>query len=150
VQLSTNANQLLVNLNALLSDKEFQSSFKETFHNLNQTMIELRGMISENRTNAKNITTNIARLTSQLDTIVTLSGPEVKTALDRTSNILAQTDTLFSEAKFLLRDIRERNSVLHQVLYDSTFTAKVDTIFIRVNKLFDILMDSGVKVRIRL
>lgn len=150
VQLSSNANQLLVNLNALLGDKDLQTSVKLTFANLNKTMDELRSMVAENRANAKRITDNLASLTAELDSIAKQTKPRLNATLDKAANTLTQTDTLFSEIKFFLRDIRQGGGLLHQALYDSTFTARVDTLMVRINQVMDVLLDSGVKVRIRL
>lgn len=148
--IGTNAATLLENLNALLGDKQFQASVKGTFVHLNETMTELRDMIAENRSNTKRITENIARLTLQLDSMLTEFRPEVRATLDKTRGTLMQTDSVFSEMKFLLRDIRERNGFLHTALYDSTFAMRVDSMMGRVNKVLETLLDNGVKVRIRL
>lgn len=150
VPLSSNANQLLVNLNKLLGDPDLQSSVKETFSNLNKTMIELREMVAENRANTKRITENLSRLTSELDTIASQSKPQLKKTFDNANSALAQTDTLFLEVRSLLHDVRSGNGMLHQALYDSTFTSKIDTIMIRINQVLDVLLDKGMKVRVRL
>ena len=150
VQLSSNANKLLINLNKLLGDEELHSSVKSSFANLNQTMVELKGMIAENRAHAKKITENLSNLTAELDTIAKESRPKITTTLDRTASTLAQTDTLFSEIKLLLRDVKQGQGFLHQALYDSTFSMRIDSLMGRLNKVMEVLLDNGVKVRIRL
>ena len=150
VQLSSNANKLLINLNKLLGDEELHSSVKSSFANLNQTMVELKGMIAENRAHAKKITENLSNLTAELDTLAKESRPKITTTLDRTASTLAQTDTLFSEIKLLLRDVKQGQGFLHQALYDSTFSMRIDSLMGRLNKVMEVLLDNGVKVRIRL
>ena len=150
VQLSSNANKLLINLNKLLGDEELHSSVKSSFANLNQTMVELKGMIAENRANTKKITENLSNLTAELDTLAKESRPKITTTLDRTASTLAQTDTLFSEIKLLLRDVKQGQGFLHQALYDSTFSMRIDSLMGRLNKVMEVLLDNGVKVRIRL
>ncbi len=150
VQLGANANQLLNNLNTLLSDQEFHAAVKSTFVNLNSTIVELRGMVAENRVNAQRITENLARMTSQLDTIAHEVRPKLNSTLENASSTLAQTDSLASEMKFLLREMRQGGGFLQKMIYDSTFTARIDSMMGRINKVLETLLDNGIKVRVRL
>lgn len=150
VQLSTNGNALLKNLNAVAGDPAFQSSVKETFMNLNGELKDLRGMVAENRNSARRIAENLDRLTAGLDTLVRDSRPRLTAALDKAGGVMERTDSLFADVRSLLGEMRSGNGILQKAIRDSSFTARIDSAMIKTSRLLDILLDRGMKVRVRL
>ncbi len=150
VELSANSNALLKNLNAIAGDESFRTSVKETFVNLNGTLKELRGMAAENRSTAQRIARNIDRLTAGLDTLVRESRPRMTLLLDRAGNVMERTDSLFTDVRSLLAEMRGGNGILQKALRDTLFTARIDSVMNKTGRLLDLLLDRGMKVRVRL
>jgi ABC-type transporter Mla subunit MlaD len=150
VQLSANANTLLTNLNAVAGDAAFQASVKETFVNLNGALKEMRGMIDENRGAARRIAGNVDRLTAGLDTLLRESRPRLAATLDRAGGVMERTDSLFADLRSLLGEMRTGNGILQKAIRDSSFTTRIDSVMTKTGQLLDLLLDRGVKVRIRL
>lgn len=148
--LTTKANLLLDNVNAVAGDSVLVGALKETVLTLNILAHDMQRLVKENSADAREITRNVAMLTRRADSLLAVLPPRMERSLDRADHALSSADTLLADTRALLSEIRNGRGLIPRLLSDTTLSASVDRLILKVDTLTDIINGGQLRIKIRL
>ncbi len=135
------ADSLLRSINAIVGDQQFISSLKETVSNLHAVSSELRGYMGRNGANIEKLTVNVVSLTGRMDTLLAELQPAVSGSLEKSDAVLSGADSLITEVRTLVREVRDSRGLLHTALHDTTLVHRLDRMLVKLDTLSSILIE---------
>ncbi|PLX31822.1 MAG: hypothetical protein C0600_04715 [Ignavibacteria bacterium] len=135
------ADSLLRSINAIVGDQQFISSLKETVNNLHAVSSELRGYMGRNGANIEKLTVNVVSLTGRMDTLLAELQPAVSGSLEKSDAVLSGADSLITEVRTLVREVRDSRGLLHTALHDTTLVHRLDRMLVKLDTLSSILIE---------
>ena len=139
--ISTQADSLLRGINAIVGDQAFISTIKETVSNLHALTRELRGYMSQNRDNINELTVNMVSLSSRADTLLAELQPAVQGSLEKSDRVLDGADSLVTELRAFLGEVRDSRGLLHTALHDTALVGRLDRMLLRIDTLTSIIIE---------
>ncbi len=135
------ADTLLRGINAIVGDRTFVASLKETVANLHAVTGDLRGFMSRNNRNIDVLAQNMVSLTDRVDTMLAELQPAVSDGLKKSDRMLGNADSLITEVRGILREIRDSRGLLNTVLHDTTFVHRMDMMLTKLDTLSSIIIN---------
>lgn len=148
--ITAQTDSLLRSLNAVVGDKALISSVKETVANLHAITGDLRGYVSRNDDKLDRITGNLLRLTDRADTLLADLQPRIGTGIDKAETVLGNTDSLVTDVRSLLAEIRDSRGLLHTALHDTTLVRRIDAMLVKLDSLSSIIINGEFRTRVSL
>ncbi|MCB2203757.1 MCE family protein [bacterium] len=148
--IATQADSLLRGVNAIVNDSAFTRSLKETVTNLHTLTSELRGYLTRNSRNIDDLTVNMTRLTGKVDTMLTELHPAIAGSLEKTGRVLDGADTLITDVRGLVTEIRDSRGLLHTAIHDTALVGRLDRMLLRLDTLTSILIQGEFNTHIDL
>jgi ABC-type transporter Mla subunit MlaD len=139
--ITTQADSLLRGINAIVGDRRFVASIKETVSNLHALTNELRSYMSQNRDNIEELTVNMVSLSGRADTLLAELQPAVTGSLEKSDRVLEGADTLITELRGFLDEVRNSRGLLHTAIHDTTLAGKLDRMLLRLDTLTSIIIE---------
>ncbi|MBE0645721.1 MAG: MCE family protein [Bacteroidetes bacterium] len=139
--IGSQADTLLRSINAIVGDRAFVSSLKETVANLHAVSGDLRAYMVRNNRNIDVITVNMVSLTERVDTMLAELQPAVSGALHKSDRVLGNADSLIAEVRGIVGEIRGSRGLLNTVLHDTTFVHRMDTMLRKLDTLSSIIIN---------
>ncbi len=144
------ADTLLRNVNNIVGDKEFTASLKQTVANLQSISGDLRSYLSRNNRNIEVLTVNMVSLTERVDTMLSELQPAVSGSLQKTDRVLGNADSLITEVRGLVTEIRSSRGLLNTVLHDTAFVQRMDMMLVKLDTLSSIIINGEFETSISL
>lgn len=148
--ITAQTDSLLRSLNAVVGDEALISSVKETVANLHAITGDLRGYVSRNDDKLDRITGNLLRLTDRADTLLADLQPRIGTGIDKAETVLGNADSLVTDVRSLLAEIRESRGLLHTALHDTTLVRRMDAMLVKLDSLSSIIINGEFRTRVSL
>ncbi|MFZ1730062.1 MAG: MlaD family protein [Bacteroidota bacterium] len=148
--LGTQADTLLRGINAIVGDKEFVASLKETVANLHAISADLRNYFARNNKNIDVLTVNMVSLTDRVDTMLAELHPAVSSGLKKADRVLGNADSLITEVRGVMNEIRSSRGLLNTVLHDTTFVRRMDMMLGKLDTLSSIIINGEFKTNVSL
>lgn len=139
--IATQADSLLRGVNAIVGDREFTRALKQTVGNLHALTDDLRGYMSRNSGNIDRLTVTMVRLTGRVDTMLAELQPAVSGSLEKSDRVLDGADSLITEVRGLVGEIRDSRGLLHHALHDTALVGRLDRMLVRLDTLTSILIE---------
>lgn len=148
--IGTQADSLLRGINAVVGDKAFINSLKQTVANLHSVSADLRGYVSRNSSNLDVLTVNLVTLTERVDTMLAELQPAVRGSLGKTDRVLGNADSLITEVRGIVDEIRGSRGLLNAVLHDSSLVRRVDAMLVKIDTLSSIIINGEFETNVSL
>ena len=148
--IGTQADSLLRGINAVVGDKVFINSLKETVANLHSVSADLRGYVSRNNRNLDVITVNMVTLSNRVDTMLAELQPAVRGSLGKSDRVLGNADSLITEVRGIVDEIRGSRGLLNTVLHDSSFVRRLDAMLVKIDTLSSIIINGEFETNVSL
>lgn len=148
--IATQSDSLLRNLNAVVGDRRFIGSLKETAANLHALSAELRIYMERNSENINDLTVNLASLTGRVDTMLFELRPAVEGSLEKSDRVLTGADSLITDVRGLLREVRDSRGMLHAAIHDTSLVGRMDRMLMKFDTLASILIEGEFNTNIDL
>ncbi|MFA6234037.1 MAG: MlaD family protein [Bacteroidota bacterium] len=139
--ISLQADTLLRGLNAFVGDKAFVQSLKATVANLHSVSDDLKNYMTRNNRNLQAITMNMVSLTDRVDTMLVELQPAVRTGLKKTDRVLGNADSLITEVRGIVDEIRNSRGLFNTVLHDTAFVRRMDQMLGKLDTLSSIIIN---------
>ena len=144
------SDSLLRNLNAIVGDKRFIGSLKETAANLHVLSAELRLYMTRNSDNINDLTVNLTSLTGRVDTMLVALQPAIEGSLEKSDRVLTGADSLIADVHGLVREIRDSRGMLHTAIHDTSLVGRMDRMLMKLDTLTTILIEGEFNTHIDL
>jgi phospholipid/cholesterol/gamma-HCH transport system substrate-binding protein len=144
------ANRLLDNLNAVAGDSSMIAALKTTVRTLDVLARDMRRLVSENAGNANEIAGHVATLTHRADSLLAVFPPRVQRSLDRADRTLVGADSLVTDIRGVVTELRTGQGLVPRLLNDTTLARNVDRLLQKVDSLTDIINGGQLRIKIRL
>lgn len=135
------SDSLLRNLNAIVGDRHFIQSLKETAANLHVLSAELRSYMAHNSENINELTVNLTSLTGRVDTMLVELQPAVKGSLEKSDRVMLGADSLITDVRGLVNEIRNSRGMLHTAIHDTSLVGRMDRMLMKLDTLTTILIE---------
>ncbi|MBN1448525.1 MAG: MCE family protein [Bacteroidetes bacterium] len=144
------ADSLLRNLNAVVGDEHFIRAMKETVTNLHEVSRELRSYMARNSDNINDLTVNLVSLTERVDTMLAELQPAVSGSLEISDRVLIGADSLITDVRGLLREIRDSRGLLHTAIHDTSLVTRMERMLLKLDTLTGIIIEGEFRTNIDL
>jgi len=144
------ADSLLRSINGVMGDRQFIASLKETVSNLHALSGEMRSYVARNGGNLERLTNNLTSLTSRADTLLTDLPPRLNSTLAKTDRLIGNGDTLLTDVRTLLSEIRDSRGLLNKVVFDTSLVQRFDGMLGKLDSLTNVILDEKLSVNISL
>lgn len=148
--IATQADSLLRGINAIVGDREFTRSLKETVTNLHVLTGDLRSYMTRNSSNIDRLTGTLVTLTGRVDTMLAELQPAVRGSLEKSDRVLVGADSLISDVRSLVGEIRDSRGLLHHAIHDTSLVGRLDRMLVRLDTLTSILIEGEFNTNIDL
>ncbi|MDT8324519.1 MAG: MlaD family protein [Bacteroidota bacterium] len=148
--IATQADSLLRGVNAIVGDEEFTRSLKQTVANLHVLTDDLRSYMTRNSDNIDHLTRNMVTLTGRVDTMLADLQPAITGSLEKSDRVLRGADSLITEVRGLVGEIRDSRGLLHHAIHDTSLVGRLDRMLIRLDTLTSILIEGEFNTNIDL
>ncbi len=144
------ADTLLRGINAIVSDRAFVASLKETVANLHAVSGDLRDYLARNNRNIDRLTVNMVSLTERVDTMLAELQPAVSGSLQKSDRVLGNADSLITEVRGVVSEIRGSRGLLNTVIHDTSFVHRMDRMLLKLDTLSSIIINGEFNTHIDL
>jgi phospholipid/cholesterol/gamma-HCH transport system substrate-binding protein len=148
--LTQKANKLLDNVNALAGDSVMVAAIKETVGSLRVLTRDMRTLVTDNKANAQDISRTLVSLTHRADTMIAELQPLLAKDLRHTESLLGGADTLLTDVRSIVTDIKTGRGLFQKIITDTTLTGRFDELLARVDTLTAIIIGGQMRIKIRL
>lgn len=120
---------------------------------LNRNLDEINAIISDINELTGNLKKDYKKYEPKLDSLLTkldvtlLSADKLLGKLDTT---MSSANGMLADAKDITGEIKGGKGLVSRMIYDKNFSTKLDSTIVNVDKLINMLLEYGVKVRVRL
>ncbi|MGA2668471.1 MAG: MlaD family protein [Ignavibacteria bacterium] len=137
--------EVIENVNDIAGDENLKANIRGTASNFNSASRNLNSMIDENRSNLKQLTSELNLLAENMDITLTDTKPELKETL---GDIKVLTKRLDSLTVNLNQYVTDTSSTVGKLMTDDELYNNLNKTVISIDKLIKEIKDKGIKLRI--
>lgn len=154
----------LIAANLLLSDEKFMNDIKSTVSEASIAARNLNQLLDDNSNNLSNTISNLEDLSSSLKLSIDKNEPKVSKIINELDIAIVDAKDIINNANLALVDfnkitkdiqdmtsaLRNDSGLINKLIYDESFSMKLDSTFIKLDELLNIIHEHGVNVNLRI
>ncbi|HEX2788292.1 MAG TPA: MlaD family protein [Ignavibacteria bacterium] len=145
---SDKINQVLTNVNSLVSDENVEGSLKTTLRNFEKTSVDLNVLVNENRVSLSNLQGKVGNTIDNVNTLIDESSPEFKQTFQNIETLTAKVDSLINNLNVIVTDVKDQKSGMGKFIYDEKFYDNINKTLLEIEKLTRKIRTDGVKINL--
>ena len=120
---------------------------------LNKNLDEINGIIKDIKALTGDLKNDYKKYEPRLDSLMTNLDATLNSANTLMNNLestVKSANSVLADTKGITSEIKTGKGTISKMIYDKEFATKLDSTFVNVDKLMKMLLEYGVKVRVRL
>jgi ABC-type transporter Mla subunit MlaD len=148
----------------LLADGKVSADVRGSLKSLREVAETANVLVQSNKGNIQTIANDLTTTTQELRRAVTINSPKVSSLVEQLDSTLVEArrlvksgdrtignvDGVVRNIDALLADARDRDNIIHKIIYDAEFSKQLDSTILSLKRFIQALPQDGVNVNVRL
>lgn len=148
--MTRDASNLLATANRELSDSMLYADLRSTVSNVKSITNEMRHLLRMHAADITHISRNTVSITAKTDSLIDMLSPRIDASLGSAQQVMLETDSLVSDLRSMIADVRSSRGLFNAVLHDTTLISRLTRMMERVDTLTSVIVDGQMRIKIRL